>query len=305
MRILVAGATGVLGSRVVRGLSSVGHVVYGTSRRPERAAALGAGATGLVMDALDRASVEAAFEEARPEAVVHLLTDLARSDFGANARLRVEGTANLVAAASAAGVGRMVAESIAWAYEPGETPAGEDEPLARDAATGEAAFASVEALEAAVLGLPEGVVLRCGLLYGPGTWYGPSGDQVAALRAGRFVATTAWTSFVQVDDAAEATLAALSWPAGAYNVVDDEPAHVREWGPLLAEAAGVPGVVPAARSEGRPASNARAKALGWEPRHPSWRTGLIGAVAADGARRARGGVTAPVAPSPDRSGQRT
>lgn len=280
----MAGATGVLGRRVVAGLVAAGHAVHGTSRHAGRAASLeaGLGATGLVMDALDEASVAAALEAARPEAVVHLLTDLSGSDFAANARLRVEGTANLVAASRSAGVARMVAESIAWAYRPGRTPAGEDEPLALDGATGGPALASIGALESAVAGLGDAVVLRYGLLYGPGTWYWPGGAQVEALREGRFVATTAWTSFVHVDDAAAATEAALGWPAGVYNVVDDEPTHVREWGPLVARAAGAPGTAPAARDEGRAASNARARELGWRPRQATWRTGLLGAFEGSG-----------------------
>lgn len=275
MRILVAGATGVLGSRVVVRLLEAGHDVYGTSRSARRAEALGGGAVGLVMDALDPQSVERAVDEAQPDAIIHELTDLAQADFGANARLRVDGTRNLVDVARRRGVARMVAQSISWAYRPSPSPASEDEPFATDPATGEALFPSIEALEDAVRSLPDGVVLRYGLLYGPGTWYSPDGDQVEALRAGRFVATTAWTSFVHVDDAADATVAALGWPPGAYNIVDDEPTHVSEWGPLLAVAAGRPGLEVEARAEGRSASNLRARELGWTPRHATWRRSLL------------------------------
>jgi nucleoside-diphosphate-sugar epimerase len=276
MRILVAGATGVIGSQVVRALVAGGHDVFGTTRRPERVSGLNAaGATAIVMNALDHERVQRAVDQSAPDAVVHELTDLAGFDFAGNARLRIDGTANLVAACERAGVRRMVAQSISWAYQPGPEPAPEDTAFATDPVTGLPLFAAVEALERAVLALPEGVVLRHGLLYGPGTWYAADGPVAADARDGVVVATTAATSFVHVDDAVRATIAALGWPPGVVNVVDDDPTHVNEWGPLYIEATGGKFVRIESRAEGRTAANGRARELGWRPAHPSWRTSLL------------------------------
>lgn len=256
---------------MVNRLVRAGHEVCATTRRADREPLVTAsGAKPVVMDALVADDVTRAVEVSAPDVIIHELTDLASLDFAGNARLRVEGTANLAAAAAAHGVEHLVAQSIAWVYEPGEGPAEETAPLARTA-DGAAAFPSVEALEEAVLGLRNGVVLRYGLLYGPDTWYAPDGDAYRRAAEGEVVATTAWTSFVHVDDAAEATVDALTWPAGVVNVVDDAPAHVEEWGPRLVAFAGGSVRSISARAEGRTASNARARSLGWTPRHPSWR----------------------------------
>ncbi len=280
MRVLVAGGSGVLGRAAVRALAAAGHEVVGTTRRADRLSLIHrAGGQGVLMDALVPESVAAAVSSSAPDAVVHELTDLAGTDFAANARLRVAGTANLVDAALSAGVRLVVAQSISWAYAPGDGPAGEAEPFARSAETGEPAFAAVEALERSVARAPHWVVLRYGLLYGPDTWYAPDGELTAQARAGRVVATTAWTSFVHVEDAAAATVRALDWPSGPVNIVDNEPAHVQEWGPLFARAAGFVGTAEiSARTVGRAAANGRARTLGWRPNHPTWRE----AFAADG-----------------------
>jgi nucleoside-diphosphate-sugar epimerase len=272
----------VLGARVVRRLVSAGHEVVGTTRRADRVSALQeAGASGVIMDALDRASVERAVRDAAPDAIIHELTDLARFDFVSNAHLRVEGTANLVGVAIGLGITRVVAQSISWAYQPGETPASEEEPLATDPDSGAPLSPSINALEAAVLGLSDGVVLRYGLFYGPGTWYAADGPVAADARKGIIMATTRQTSFVHVDDAAEATVAALTWPSGVVNIVDDDPTDVHEWGPLYIEAAGGKVVSIGARAEGRAAGNSRARTLGWEPAHPTWRASLLDLCQAD------------------------
>ncbi|WP_406333910.1 NAD(P)-dependent oxidoreductase [Streptomyces zaomyceticus] len=273
MRVLVAGATGAVGRRLVPRLEAAGHEVVGISRRGPRP-----------VDVLDTGAVRRAVAEAAPDAVVHQLTDLGAADGAANNRIRVEGTRNLVDAALAAGVGRIVAQSISWAYAPGDGPAAESVPLdSTEEVPRSRIVAGVRALESAVAELPEAVVLRYGILYGPGTWHAPGGAVAAALAGdpgARFLGSTAAddsvSSLLHVDDAAEAAVRALEWPSGAYNVVDDEPAPGRVWLPVLAAALGVPAP---ARSEGRApwargAVNARARALGWSPAHPSWRTGF-------------------------------
>ncbi|MFF3842957.1 NAD-dependent epimerase/dehydratase family protein [Streptomyces sp. NPDC001930] len=273
MRVLVAGATGAVGRQLVPRLEAVGHEVVGLSRRGPNP-----------VDVLDAGAVRRAVAEAAPDAVVHQLTDLGAADGAANNRVRVEGTRNLVAAARGAGVGRIVAQSISWAYAPGDGPADESVPLdPTDEPPRSRIVAGVRALEDAVAELPEAVVLRYGILYGPGTWYAPGGAVAAALAGdpvARFLGSTAAddavSSFVHVADAAEAAVRALAWPSGAYNVVDDEPAPGHAWLPVLAEALGVP--APARSGGGAPwargAVNARARALGWAPARASWRTGF-------------------------------
>ncbi|WP_411072641.1 NAD-dependent epimerase/dehydratase family protein [Streptomyces sp. cmx-4-25] len=273
MRVLVAGATGAVGRQLVPRLEAAGHEVVGISRRGPRP-----------VDVLDAEAVRRAVAAIAPDAVVHQLTDLGGADGAANNRVRVEGTRNLVEAAREAGVGRIVAQSISWAYAPGDAPADESVPLDPTEELPRArVVAGVRALETAVAGLPEAVVLRYGILYGPGTWYAPGGAVAAALAGdpgARFLGSTAAdgsvSSFVHVGDAAEAAVRALEWPPGAYNVVDDEPAPGHVWLPVLAAALGVPAP---GRTEGRApwargAVNGRARALGWAPARPSWRTGF-------------------------------
>lgn len=277
MKIFLAGGTGAVGRQLVPLLRTAGHEVVATSRTPAGVAALRAqGAVGVRLDALDRAAVHDAVAGAAPDAVIHQLTALSDVDFAANARIRREGTRNLVDAAKAAGVRRIVAQSISWVYEPGDTPADEATPVDGDPARAEL-IGSVRALENAAAELAEHVVVRYGLLYGPGTWYAP-GDRVAAqLRAGELAADDAVSSFVHVADAAGAAVLALAWPSGVVNIVDDEPAAAREWVPVLARALDVPTPAPSSGRAGwqRGASNAYARTvLGWAPAHPSWRTGF-------------------------------
>jgi nucleoside-diphosphate-sugar epimerase len=276
MHVLLAGATGVVGRRVVPLLVADGHRVTGLTRRPDRAAALRAlGAEPAVVDVVDRAALAATMRAAAPEVVMHQLTDLSGADLAANARLRVVGTRALVDAAKAAGVRRIVAQSIAFAYVDGPGPATEDVPL-------DPSRAGVAELESAVAELPEWVVLRYGMFYGPDTWFAPDARMADQARAGGLAADASVTSFVHVDDAASAAVAALGWPTGAVNVCDDEPAAGRDWVPAFCAAVGAP-VPPTstARTAGaRGADNHRARRLGWTPAYPSWRSGFAAPVGA-------------------------
>jgi nucleoside-diphosphate-sugar epimerase len=278
MRVFLAGAGGVIGRRLVPLLGGRGHAVTAMTRRPERAAGLRAlGAEPVVVDAYDPKALTGAMATARPEVVVHQLTDLSAADVTANARLRIHGTRNLVDAARAVGVRRIVAQSVAWAYEPGAAPA--DEAVALDVGAEDprgTTLVGVAALERAVRELPEWVVLRCGMLYGPDTWFAPDGARAADARAGRLWADGDVTSFVHVDDAARAAVDALEWPSGPVNVCDDEPAAARDWVPAFCAAVGAP--PPPTRDSRAPwargADNRRARQLGWTPDHPSWRDGF-------------------------------
>ncbi|MER6065538.1 NAD-dependent epimerase/dehydratase family protein [Streptomyces sp. NPDC001792] len=285
MRVFVAGATGAVGSLLVPMLVAAGHEVTAISRSLagiERIKSLGA--TGVHADALDAERLRHAVCAAAPEVVIHQLTDLSGADGAANGRMRREGTRNLVEAAKAAGVGRIVAQSISWAYAPGEGPAEEVVPLDSTATQPRARMVSaVRALEETAAELETAVLLRYGLLYGPGTWYAPGGAFAAALAGdrsapflGSTVANDAVSSFVHVADAAGAVLAALDWPGGPVNIVDDEPASAHEWLPALAKALGVSAPDPVAgRQEWeRGALNLLARSRGWQPKWPTWRTGF-------------------------------
>ncbi|HEY2570817.1 MAG TPA: NAD(P)-dependent oxidoreductase [Solirubrobacteraceae bacterium] len=305
MRVFLAGATGAIGAPLLRLLVADGHEVTGMTRSPEKAATLiAAGAEGVVADALDADAVQSAVQAARPQAIVHQLTAIPPRldprkmvrDFALTDRLRTEGTRNLVAAAQQAGASRIVAQSIAFAYAPGPpgTVHDEDDPLIADPPEQfKRSAAAVAELERTVLGA-DGLVLRYGYFYGPATSIsaeGSVGQEVARRRLPIVGGGSGVWSFIHVHDAALATAAALTHGAGgAYNVVDDEPAPVREWVPALARALGakpprrVPtwlarplageyGVMTMTRAQG--ASNARAKReLSWTPRHASWREGF-------------------------------
>jgi nucleoside-diphosphate-sugar epimerase len=279
MKIFVAGATGAIGLRLVPLLVQAGHDVTGTTRDPAKVDLLERlGVRAAVVDVFDRDSLIAVVRAAEPDAVMHQMTDLRGQDFAANARLRIEGTRNLVDAARAGSVPRMIAQSIAFAYAPGDGPATEDDPLDLDAPPLRCdTVAGVRALEGAVAELSEGVILRYGVLYGPGTWYAADGAVAAQVRRGERAATDGVTSFIHVEDAAGAAVAALGWPPGPVNVVDDDPAPGVSWLPVYAAALGAPRPqVRAGRERGeRGASNARARSdLGWKPRYRSWREGF-------------------------------
>jgi nucleoside-diphosphate-sugar epimerase len=223
-----------------------------------------------VADAFDAPRLAAVVTDAAPDLVLHQLTDLSDYDTEANARLRRTGTANLVAAAEGAGVERMMVQSIAWAYSAGDAPAVEDDPIEPGSA--------VETMEDLVRRMPRSTVLRYGMFYGPGTWYAPGGRMANSVAAGLVPATPAITSFVHIDDAVTATVQAIEWPDGAYNVVDDEPAPATEWLPVYAAGLGGPSPnitdLPEGTPRGRGASNAKARAAGWVPEYASWRAGF-------------------------------
>jgi nucleoside-diphosphate-sugar epimerase len=310
MRVFVAGATGALGRQLVPQLVARGHQVVGMTRTPSMQEALRAiGARPVVADALDPEGVARAVAEAEPEVIVHQLTalsgrlDLRHADrfFAMTNRLRTEGTDHLLAAGRAVGARRLVAQSYAgWPFaRTGGSVKDETDPLDPDPPRQlRAALAAIRHLERAVTGIGwgEGLVLRYGGFYGPGTSLSlePGAAMVEPIRRRQFPLIGdgggVW-SFVHIEDAAAATVAAVErGPSGIYQVVDDEPAPVREWLPVLAEALGAkpPRRLPrwlgrllageaatVMLTEARGASNAKAKReLGFQPRWPSWRLGF-------------------------------
>jgi 2-alkyl-3-oxoalkanoate reductase len=303
MRVFVAGATGALGRHLVPMLIAAGHEVTATTRTPGKVAQLReAGAEPVVVDGLDREAVMAAVRAAAPEVIVHQMTALAgmrslrKPDqvFAATNELRTRGTDNLLAAAAQAGTRRVIAQSNDRAYERSGGPVKtEEDPLASRPPSPSSArsLAAIKHVDETVpLAAPEGIVLRYGAFYGPGASEllldAVRKRQVPVIGGG-----TGISSFIEITDAAAATLAAVEGGApGAYNVVDSDPAPVAEWLPYLAKVAGakpplrVPawlvrllagGFVVALMTSARGSSNEKArKELGWEPRYPSWREGF-------------------------------
>jgi nucleoside-diphosphate-sugar epimerase len=311
MRVFVAGATGAIGQQLVPRLVAAGHEVHGMTRNDSKRAMLSQlGAVPVVADALDPDQVAGAVGRARPDVIVHQLTAIpatldlrhVKRDFAPTNRLRTEGTDHLLSAGQAVGVRRFVAQSNgAFPYaRTGGPVKSEEDPLDTTPPRGMGeSWAAIRHLEEAVLGADwtEGVVLRYGGFYGPGTSLAPGAEQVEMVRRRKFPLVGdgggVW-SFIHVADAAEATVAAIEHGnRGVYNVVDDDPAAVAEWLPALAAELGakkpmrVPrfigrlfageyGVV--MMTELRGASNAKAKReLEWSPAHPSWRQGFLAA----------------------------
>lgn len=279
MRILLAGATGAIGRQLLPLLLERGHLVTALTRRRERADVLRAqGVVAEVVDVLHPGHLADAVARSNAEVLMHQLTDLANGSSADNARLRTEGTRNLVSAGQSAGIRRIVAQSIAWAYAPGAGPAIEATPLDNTAPEPRSTtVAGVASLEQAVRSLPEWVILRCGTLYGPGTWYRPAGDMAGRVHAGQLFRGQSVTSFLHVQDAAAAAVSALEWPNGPVNICDDEPAAADEWLPQFAAAVGAVGELVSQPAEpwARGASNTLARnALNWTPKYSSWRQGF-------------------------------
>jgi len=309
MNIFLAGATGAIGNRLTPLLVAAGHSVTGTTRHANKAEAIrGIGAIPAIVDAFDANAVSTAVEQARPEVIIHELTaipaklNLRRLDqaFALTNKLRTEGTDNLMAAAEKVGCRRFIAQSYAgWPYarEGGWIKTEKDPLMSSPEPAVRKTLEAIRHVEESVLHNQkvEGIVLRYGGLYGPGTHLGKGGSFLEAVQKGRMPIVgegTGYWSFLHIDDAASATLAAVNAvDLGLYNICDDEPAPVSQWLPFLAQALGAksPRHVPkwigrlaigahgvAWMTEIRGASNQKAKSLlRWTLKWPSWRTGFL------------------------------
>jgi nucleoside-diphosphate-sugar epimerase len=303
MRVFVAGASGAVGKRLVPMLVARGHQVIGTATSPASADVVRAlGAESVVVNGLDAAGIGEAVARAKPDAIIHEMTALSGTPdfkhfdrwFALTNRLRTEGTENLLAAATASGVKRFVAQSFTgWSniregswIKTEEDPV-DPHPLEQQTET----LAAIRFLERAVLEAPlDGIIVRYGGLYGPG-----SSEALAEILRRRMFPVigdgAGIVSSTHIDDAASGTVAALErGRRGIYNIVDDEPAPAREFIPAIADAVGarpplrIPAwlgrlvagnVVVTMMTEGRGSSNAKAKReLGWQPLWPSWRDGF-------------------------------
>ena len=301
MRVLVVGATGAIGARLVPQLVEAGHEVTGTCRSPGKAQQLvSQGVKAVTLDLLDGPAVRQTVVAAKPDAIVHQATALAGGGFSRRLdkgfaptnQLRTTGTDNLLAAARDARVGRLVAQSFApYRYaRQGAMIKTEDDQLDPAPAPGS------EQTTAAMAHVDDAITDFGGIALRYGGFYGTDHDALAgAVRKRQFPIIgngQGMMSFIHVDDAAAATVLALEYDGpGVYNVVDDDPAPLGEWLPVLAQALGAkpPRHIPAwmARliagqggvlmgEQARGASNAKAKReLGWIPRYPSWRQGFF------------------------------
>jgi nucleoside-diphosphate-sugar epimerase len=298
MRVFLAGASGAIGRRLVPLLVSTGHQVVGTTTTPGKLPALEQlGAQGVQLDLLDAAAVKRAVADTEPDVIVHQATALANMGksgrnlgkaFAVTNQLRTVGTQNLLDAAADVGVGRFVAQGFcALAFARAES-------IGPDAPAGVVAGRdAMRALETMVLAR-DGIALSYGGFYGPGTSLGRDGEQTAMVRRRLLPIVGSGETifqFLHIDDAATATLAALTrGTSGRYDIVDDEPAALREWVPAMAAIIGAKpprhlplwlaklvggDAVTMFTAEAPPASNARAKAeLCWKPAYPSWRNGF-------------------------------
>ena len=300
MRVVVAGATGVLGRQAVPLLTAAGHEVVALSRKPGPAAE---GVRPVAVDALDRDALAKAVKDAKPDAVVHLLTSIPaevnprklESVFALTNRLRTEAVRTLIEAAHDAGASRFIAQGLAYAYDPAPGAATEDEPFwQHPPKQWQTSFDALKTLERLTRSA-DGLVLRYGQLYGPGTAFAADGWTIKQIRARRMPVVgdgSGMFSFTHTYDAASAVVAALGRPEvrGALNIVDDEPSPLGEWLPAVARLLGAPapwhvptfvvrlaagGFGVAFMTQLRAAANTRAKeALDWTPRYPSWRDGF-------------------------------
>jgi nucleoside-diphosphate-sugar epimerase len=308
MKVFLAGASGAIGRRLVPQLIEAGHQVTAITRSKEKLSELyDLGAEPVLCDVFDAGRLGSVVAQAEPDAVINQLTDLPQSlnprklgeYYAANNRVRREGTRNLLDAARGAGVRRFLVQGAAyWYAQTGGPVKTEEAPLYLEApAPIGPAVETIKEVEDAVLSADgiEGIVLRYGMFYGPGTWYAKDGDIGRQVRKRRYPMIghgEGTYSFIHVDDAASATVVALETARpGVYNVVDDDPATAAEWMLVYAEVLGAkrPPRVPAfvARliagdaivkwSLGlRGASNERIKReLGWHPRYESWRRGFF------------------------------
>jgi nucleoside-diphosphate-sugar epimerase len=308
MKVLIAGGSGAIGMRMVPPLLAEGHEVLAVTRSAKKAGQLRTlGAEAVLADALDRGALVRAVMRAEPEVVIHQLTALSGAksfknfdkEFAISNRLRTEGTDHLLEGARAAGARRFIAQSYGnWNYaRTGTGLKSEEDPLDPNPPKNQRqSLNAMRYLEKVVCDADdmEGIALRYGNFYGPGTGFDSNGNVVEQIRKRHFPivgnGAGVW-SFVHIDDAASAAIAAIDHGApGVYNIVDDEPAPVSEWLPVLAEAVGAkpPQRVPvwlgrlaggevgvSMMTQMRGTSNAKAKReLGWEPRYRNYREGF-------------------------------
>lgn len=254
MKILIAGATGAIGQPVILQLKEQQHTVYGITQSENHKRSIEEkGAFGVVLDVLDREAVFAALEQIKPDIVINMLTRLPKEYTPAamreaaplDGRIRMEGGSNLLAAAEKSRAKRIIVQSSAFWYEPGEGLADETASFAFKATAGIASGCQMyDAIEKTALQSSlEGVALRFGFFYGPGTWFQPHGnlaDQVKQQKFPLVGSNTGIWNFVHIEDAAQSIVLSLDAPVGAYNIVSDSPTPLSSWLPAFAKSLNAP-----------------------------------------------------------------
>ncbi|WP_420236246.1 NAD-dependent epimerase/dehydratase family protein [Telmatobacter bradus] len=298
MKIFVAGASGAIGKPLISRLVAEGHQVTGLTTSEAGATTLRAqGAEAILANALDSESLDDAVRTSMAEAVIDQLTSLPKNPADmpkratGDAKLRLEGGGNLLRSAQKFGVKRYIQQSSAFFLTADHGLADEQSPLAVHASPGVAGSAKMfTELERRLTTAPiDSVILRYGFFYGPGTWYASDGGYAEIIRQNRYPiigqGMAVW-SWIHIGDAVEATVAALAFPSGVYNIVDDDPTAVKVWLPAFAASLGAPPPNTVTEEEARRvsgddavfygtklvgASNAKAKRVfGFAPRRLEW-----------------------------------
>lgn len=280
LKIFVTGATGVIGTNLIPALIEKGYEVGGMTTSKEKVASLQSlGATAYVGNVLEKAQVQAAFQDFQPDFVIHQVTALSNGSILENAKVRSIGTRHVIDAVKELNVKRVIAQSIAWAYEPGETIATEEDPLdIHSTDKRRITIDGIIALENTIQEIPNSVILRYGTLYGPGTWYGKDGIIAKQFMKGEMNVTNGVLSFIHVKDAVNATVQAIGWKEGIYNIVDDTPVKGNDWASCYVKQlhAPNPNYLHRKLPWERGASNQKAKRIqGWKLQYPSWRDGFF------------------------------
>jgi nucleoside-diphosphate-sugar epimerase len=279
VKIFVTGATGVIGVNLIPALIEKGYIVGGMTTSNTKVDLLQSlGATAYVGNMLEKEQVQTILQDFQPDILIHQVTALSNGSVLDNAKVRTIGTRNLIDVAKELNVRRVIAQSIAWAYEPGETIATEETPLHIQATDKrKITIDGIVALENAVQEISNSIILRYGALYGSGTWYDQNGMIATQCVNGEMTVNDGILSFIYVKDAVNATVQAIDWKGGIYNIVDDDPAKSITWGSFYAEQlqAPSPNYVHGRMPWERGASNEKAKINGWSLLYPSWRKGFL------------------------------
>ncbi|OHS37422.1 epimerase [Staphylococcus sp. HMSC62D11] len=278
VKIFVTGATGLIGTKLTQRLLEEGYDVAGfTTSEQGKQRLEAANVKAYIGDILKADTIEAAIADFQPEIIINQITDLKKVDMAANTKVRIDGSKNLIDAALKHHVKKVIAQSIAFTYEPGEGLATEETPL-DDHSTGDRKITveGVEGLEEQTARMDNYVVLRFGWLYGPGTWYGKDGMIYNQFIDGEVTLSDGVTSFVHLDDAVETSIQAKLIANGIYNVADDEPVKGSDFAQWYKQQLKVNPKVNITPSEPfeRGVSNEKFKSQGGTLQYKSWKDGM-------------------------------
>ncbi|MCD8807715.1 NAD(P)-dependent oxidoreductase [Mammaliicoccus sciuri] len=277
-KIFVTGATGLIGTKLTKRLIEEGYEVAGLTTSEKGKEKLdNAGVKAYIGNILEYDTIEKSIGDFKPDIIMNEITDLKQVDMSANTKVRIEGTRNLVEAAIKHDVPHIQSQSIAFVYEAGDTLATEETSLDYDA-SGDRKITvdGVEGLEKESARLNKHVILRYGLLYGPGTWYGKDGMIYNQFINGEVTMTDGVQSFIHIDDAVETAIQALNFESGIYNVADDEPVKGDDWAKWYANELNVTptlNIEPAAPFE-RGVTNKKFKDQGGKLIYATWKDGM-------------------------------